>query len=585
MRALAVAAVAAGLSPAALPQTAGPASAAGWKLARSAHFEVYSQAGDQPARAALAWFEQLRAFLVRHTGLLLEGRRPVRVVGFRSPREYEPYRIRPFSTAHYAGTESRDYIVLPALSPDRFGTAAHEYAHSVLHAGGFLLPRWLAEGLAEYFSTVRISGRGSTIGGDLPERSRVLRTGQWIPLARLAESSETTELFYAESWAVAEMLLHSPQYAARFPMLAATLAAGTRAAQAMTAIYGKTLESADRDARAWAGRPRAATFALAGVPPGAGSAVEVTELSPYAVRALMADLLAAEGELDRSEAAWRALDSAQPGNPDPAAALGAIALARGDRAAARREWKRAIDGGVADASLCHRYAALASAAGLPDSEVRPALERAVALDPDYDDARYQLALLEKNAGRFEAALLHLRALRHVAPGRAFAYWCAMADTLTQLGERQEAAAAARRAAGLASDAMERATAARLEYVAATELAVRMAPGPGGSSLMVATRVPAGATDWNPFIQADDDIRRTAGALRGVECGTLMRFLVDTQAGRLVLALPDPSRVQVRNGSGDFTCGPQPGVTVTVVYAAGRITDPPADGVLRGIEFR
>ena len=81
-----------------------------------------------------------------------------------------------------------------------------------------------------------------------------------------------------------------------------------------------------------------------------------------------------------------------------------IALHKGDSAGARRAWKHAIDQGIADANLCYRYAILADQAGLPAGDIRPALERAIALQPDFDDAHYQLALLEKNAGRYEAAL-------------------------------------------------------------------------------------------------------------------------------------------------------------------------------------
>ena len=50
----------------------------------------------------------------------------------------------------------------------------------------------------------------------------------------------------------------------------------------------------------------------------------------------------------------------------------------------------------------------------PAGDIRPALERAVALEPDFDDAHYQLALLEKNAGHYEAAIREFHAMRIVA---------------------------------------------------------------------------------------------------------------------------------------------------------------------------
>ena len=72
----------------------------------------------------------------------------------------------------------------------------------------------------------------------------------------------------------------------------------------------------------------------------------------------------------------------------------------------------------------------------------------------------------------------------------------------------------------------------------------------------------------------------------VDCsGAVTRFLLDTAAGPLALAIPDPSRMQVRNGPGEFTCGPQTSTAVKVEYAVTRGGEGKADGVMRGIEFR
>jgi tetratricopeptide (TPR) repeat protein len=205
------------------------------------------------------------------------------------------------------------------------------------------------------------------------------------------------------------------------------------------------------------------------------------------------------------------------------------------------------------------------------------LERAIALRPDYDNARYQLALLEKNAGHAEAAIAQLRAMREVAPQRAFAYWSALSDALNEIGRNEEARAAAKRAAEVSNTPAERAHAAELGYVAGTELAVQMLRTDSGASRMVTTRVPRGSSEFNPFVEAGEEIRRTSGTLREIECGDPLRFLVETHEGTLALAAPDPSRLLARNSPSEFTCGPQPGAAVSVEYTTG--------GVLRGIDFR
>jgi hypothetical protein len=214
--------VAALLLAAYLPAARG-ASDQQWTLVRSPHFDVYSQAGERDGRSALLWFEQLRAFFVRtsaaQAGRDLESHGPVRVIGFRSAKEYAAFRLQPAADAYFVGGEAINYIVMPRLGPEEFGVAAHEYAHLVLHSLGLRLPPWLAEGIAEFFSTVRIGENGGLIGGDLPMRTRTLRQRPWIPLTQLLAlpanspmraDRNTADVFYAESWALTQMLIFSP---------------------------------------------------------------------------------------------------------------------------------------------------------------------------------------------------------------------------------------------------------------------------------------------------------------------------------------------------------------------------------------
>src|SRR5262249_44662515 len=73
----------------------------GWSLARTPHFEVYSQAGAETARSTVLWLEGLRALFLQQTGMKLDDRAPIRVIAFRSAKEYEPYRLRVASDAYY----------------------------------------------------------------------------------------------------------------------------------------------------------------------------------------------------------------------------------------------------------------------------------------------------------------------------------------------------------------------------------------------------------------------------------------------------------------------------------------------------
>jgi hypothetical protein len=95
------------------------------------------------------------------------------------------------------------------------------------------------------------------------------------------------------------------------------------------------------------------------------------------------------------------------------------------------------------------------------------------------------------------------------------------------------------------------------------------------------RVPVDGPARNPFIESGDRAKSAEATLEHVECGDGGIHVKLIAAGApLTLAVPDPSRVQIRNAGGvefEFTCGPQQGRKVLVEYTS--------TGVLRGLELR
>ena len=552
-----------------------------WMLVRSRHFEIYSDAGANPATSLAAGFERMHAFFERQVGATPDPRRPIRVICFGKAREYQGYRASSNADAYYVGGEGRDYVVMPAAGSGDFHLAAHEYAHLLIRSSGLSLPRWVAEGIGEVASTVQIRDRSSSVGGDLPARSRLLRSGNWLPLPELFRFSEHEAaeqgVFYAESWALTAMLMFSPEYSPRFRLLLGSLASGVGGEAALRAVYGRSPDALVRDLRAW----------LAHIPPpvplpgigGVADAWQPVAIPSSASRAMLADLRFALGDLASAEATFRTL-AAESGGAGVYASLGLMALRRGDTPAALAAWQRAMELGIADAGICYRYAMLADLRGLEAGQVRQALERAIAIEPDFDDAHFKLALMDKNAGRPEQATAHLNALRNVTAARAFTVWSVRAEALLDLGRRDEARVAALQARASANSDEEREHAGRILYMADTDLAVQLTTGPDGPHFRT-IRVPHDQPERNPFIESGDGIRRVEGTLQQIECGEDgIRIGLSGQSGDLTLSVPDPSRVQVRNSPGvafEFTCGPQTPRNVLVEYTAGK--------VLRGLELR
>ncbi len=568
-----------------------------WTLVRDSHFEIYSQAGERDGRTALLWFEQLRTFFLKQHGAQagenLESLGPVRVIGFESAKEYATFRLHPTADAYFLGGDGGNYIVMPRLSSEEFGVAAHEYAHLVMHSMRLRPPLWLAEGIAEIFSSVRIGERDCLIGGDLPARTQCLRQRRWIPLAQLLSAAENSriptdrheaDLFYSESWALTHMLVFSPVYAERFNRLAQAVASGQSDAEMIVQIYGKPLDAVAADLHAWIQRPRPGV-ALSGSPT-ISQRMKVSRLNTFESHQMIADLLLACAELDRAQAEYEELARQESGNPTVVAALGTIAFRKGDPGRARTEWKRAMDLGIRDAKLCFQYAILAEDAGVSTDEISKALERAIEIAPNSDDARYKLGLLENNRGNYPEALLQFRAMRSVPAGRALGYWTAVASALTETDQRKEAKEAAAKAMAAATNADERAFALQLAYVAGTDLTVQFSRDSNGNLQIVTARKRHGDDDWNPFIEPGDRILSVQGRIRKVECsaGRIIGFKVQGSSSTLEVALPDPQHVLIRGGAPEFVCDAEDGREVAIEYAAFE-KRAGSDGVLRGMRFR
>ncbi len=564
-----------------------------WEVANDPHFEVYAPNGKD-AQRGLRSFEQLRSFFEQGDFLRLssENKRSVRVVGFGSRQEYERYRLRQIADAYYAADGTRDYIVMAGLPPSEFGIAAHEYTHYVLHAGGWKIPACLNEGLAEFFSTLTVSERGFEVGGDLPARSQLLRGTAWLPLAELfdvitesamPDARKFAGIFYAESWALTDMLINSGRYGPHIRELLVEFDGGSNAAQAFGNVYGESLDEVANDLVGWFAKPRMRSFIAK--PPGEIGAVGSHELSAVETSVLLAQMSLVSGQVERAKAEYEWLLVGRPDDAEIHAALGAIAARQGNKEENLRQWREALRDQTRDAELCYRYALLAEEAGSSAAEVRAALERAVELMPEFDDARYQLGLLESQAGEYQLAVQQLRTMQVPSGARRFAYWIALASALNELDERDGAKEAAREAETAAQTEDQRIEAKQIAYLAATDLRVQFVTDAAGHRQMTTTRVEHGSTDFNPFIEPSDQIQKVTGELGEVLCegGKLTGFLMRTARGPVTVEVPDPLHVLIRNGPSEFYCGPVRGKDVAVEYAvlknAGKTTN-----VLRGMTF-
>lgn len=224
----------------------GSASAADqtpWLEIHSQHFTVVTDAGDKKGREVALRFEQMRSvFATLLTKDRLNQPQPLTILAFRDDKSY--YQVAPLRQGQPIGVpgfllpgEDQSFIALNLSEEESWRAVAHDYAHLLLNYNYPPAQGWFDEGLAEYFSSIRVDNKQVEIGGDpelrnsatpgLPPTSNEthpakslteLLSGQtWLSVADLfgtkhdpstdIEGSRQT-LFYAQSWMVMHYLLN-----------------------------------------------------------------------------------------------------------------------------------------------------------------------------------------------------------------------------------------------------------------------------------------------------------------------------------------------------------------------------------------
>ena len=245
-----------------------------WLSVRTRNFTVVGEARERDLLRTAARLEEYRAAL---SGLLPESDPaasvPTTVVVFRDDNAYQPFKpvFRGETASYVAGYfqpgAEINYITIALDSEAARGPAStllHEYTHLLVNNYFRAAPLWLKEGLAEFYSTARVSGdrRRVSLGAQVPNRVRLLRGAQLIPLRTLFAVDQSSPyyyetgkrgIFYAESWALAHYLLNGEGGARRasLPRFMDMLAAGAAPEDAFRRAFGLDLEAAESELAAY----------------------------------------------------------------------------------------------------------------------------------------------------------------------------------------------------------------------------------------------------------------------------------------------------------------------------------------------
>jgi len=228
-----------------------------WLQINSAHFTVITDAGEKKGREVALRFEQMRAVFA---SLLskdhLSQPVPLTILALKNDKSY--YQLAPLRQGQpmdvpgfFLHGEDQDFIALNLFEEESWRAVAHDFAHMLLSYNYPPAQGWFDEGLAEYFSSIRLDNNQVEIGGD-PELGQTFTQEQpgnqrdqhppksltellgapgWLSLpdlfAKKHDSSNYNEgthhaLYDAESWIVMHYLLNEkklPETGAYFDLV------------------------------------------------------------------------------------------------------------------------------------------------------------------------------------------------------------------------------------------------------------------------------------------------------------------------------------------------------------------------------
>ncbi len=426
-----------------------PAAGAGsWWRVTTPHFELFTDAGEQRGREAIAYFEQARSFFEQASPVRKPDDAPVRLVMFKDPASFANYRPNSYAIAFYYQSQDRDYIIMGQSDEGVFRSALHEYMHLMVRHGGLKIPNWLNEGWAEVYSTMHPLAKGGVAVGDLIQpRVDQLMKDDWLPIGELMRvqngsplynEANRISMFYSESWALVHMLYLAPEYRPNFNKFLNLIHHGKTPEESFQTAFGKPEIAVYAELQNYLRRKKITgvifevTLEKLPAPPAA------EHLSPHATDVMLADLLLSMHRFSDSQSLLERLKQESPADPNTLRSLGYAAWAQGKPADALTNFALAAQHGIADAKMFFHLGVLCRAEKKPLNYAEAAFARAIELQPAYLEARLELTavLLTENQGA--KALETLAPVKEVDSDHAAGFFNALAYAYAMIGNVEKA---------------------------------------------------------------------------------------------------------------------------------------------------
>ncbi|MEI6486597.1 MAG: hypothetical protein WCO11_10060 [Sphingomonadales bacterium] len=363
-----------------------------WRMAESAHFQVYSTMSADMLRRRVELLEDYRDMLGRFTTAKVADDAP----------KLKIYIVDDLDSAVPFGSIGGDaagYYLATDTGIAAFGTKGdfgrkvllHEYAHHHMYAAtGQSYPAWYVEGFAEYFMTAEFSPARVDFGGYDENRASVLSL-PWMDWNRLIARTpgrlrgDDIYLFYSQSWLLTHYLFRAPGMNDKLRLYLHAVATG---GDPLAAFKTHVLDDPRRLDSVLQAYIRKMTFSRLTRKPPVPAAVTITDLPAAADDLIMfyAWLDNRGGQAKDPKAALARVQAAAARHPDDALARRTLAMAErhwGDKAKALTLLDGLLATSAEDAELLRLKAEtlLAMDSAANRAEARRLLVRAAKLDP------------------------------------------------------------------------------------------------------------------------------------------------------------------------------------------------------------
>ncbi|MDB5454849.1 MAG: hypothetical protein JWP92_434 [Caulobacter sp.] len=229
---------------------AGPAHAARWLRAESAHFIVHTSSDERTLRDYVSDLEDFDDLLRRVHGQPLDAPPGRKLDLYLVSGPGEMNLVRPGAPPGLRGFYSAGLGDIFAIGIRTAGDSEddvvlHEYVHHFMRQNyPAAYPAWLTEGYAEYFMTAKLEPTVREVGRFNPGRANALLLQPWIPLRDLmnkrmdASGLQRGNVYYAQAWLLTHYTLSDPERRRKLGAYVAAVGQGAAPLAAWTATYG-----------------------------------------------------------------------------------------------------------------------------------------------------------------------------------------------------------------------------------------------------------------------------------------------------------------------------------------------------------